>query len=157
MRNILVSLVALFLSFSLVACSTNTQSQNTGIGAVSGAVVGGLAGSLIGAGAGKVVAVGVGAIAGALIGGAIGHSMQSSDTARMDTALNNNPPNQPAQWVNPNTHTTYVMTPTSHYFAMDGYRHCRHYRTVAIIDGVKHYVYGTACRRANGTWIAVNP
>ena len=92
MKRIFTQLLIFVLGFSLVACSSNTQNENTGIGAVTGAVLGGLAGSAIGQGTGKVVAVGAGIVAGALLGGYIGHSMDSSDNTRSGTCLQKSRP-----------------------------------------------------------------
>lgn len=144
------------LSVGLVGCSTNTQSENTGIGAVSGAVLGGLAGSLIGGGTGKVLAVGVGAIAGGVLGGYIGHSMESSDTQRVNDAMENNPTNQATTWTNQKTGTRYTVAPTSNKMTINGNPNCRRYYTTAVIDGRKQKVSGIACQQDDGSWKAVN-
>ncbi len=142
-------------SVSLVGCSTNTQKQNTAVGAVSGAVVGGLAGSAIGSGAGTVVAVGTGAIVGALIGGAIGHSMDSTDNTKTYQAMNN-PSNKPMRWKNKKTGYVYTVVPTSKMMTVNGNPNCRAYRTKAIIHGTIKRVHGIACMQADGTWHAVS-
>jgi surface antigen len=149
--------IALLMSISifvLTACSTNTQKENTTIGAVSGAVVGGLAASAIGGGAGKVVAIGVGAIAGALLGGYIGHSMDSSDTSHMTTAMDN-PTNQATTWRNKKTGSEYTVRPTSDVMSYKGNNYCRRFYTSAIIEGKTQRVHGVACKQANGTWTTV--
>ena len=151
----LSKILVLILSIGLVACSTNTQKENTGIGAVTGAVVGGLAGSAFGGGTGKVVAVGVGAVAGALIGGYIGHSMDSTDSVKMNSAMNN-PTNQTTHWKNKKTGARYSMTPTSNRMTVNGNPNCRKYHSTAVINGEKHRVYGVACLQSDGTWKAVN-
>jgi surface antigen len=143
------------LSFGIVGCSSNTQSQNTGIGAVTGAVAGGLLGSAIGGGAGKAVAVGVGAVAGALLGGYIGHNMDHSDQMQMNSAMDN-PTHKTTYWKNTRTGTTYKVTPVSAPKAMNGYNNCRKYRTTAIMNGKTQNVYGVACKMSDGTWKAMN-
>ncbi|WP_114834787.1 RT0821/Lpp0805 family surface protein [Aquicella lusitana] len=139
----------------MAACSTNTREQNTGIGAVTGAVVGGLAGSAIGSGTGQVVAIGAGAIVGALVGGAIGHSMDSSDNMRATNAMENNPTNKSTHWRNKKSGTRYTVTPVSGRMTVNGNPNCRKYRTSAIIDGKRKTVYGVACRQADGSWQTV--
>lgn len=144
----------LFISvLGLTSCSTNTQGENTGIGAATGAVVGGLAGSLFGQGAGKAVAVGVGAIAGALVGGYIGHNMDSTDHAKCAHVLNNNPPNHPSHWKNDKTGMAYEMTPTSKMMSYQGNPNCREYTTTSTSnDGKTQTTNNIACRQANGNW-----
>ena len=115
--------------------SSNTQNENTGIGAVTGAVIGGVAGSAFGAGTGQAVAIGVGALAGALIGGVIGHSMDSTDNRQLCNTMENNPTNKPHHWKNQKTGAQYTMVPTSKVIAYDGNNTCRQYRSTAVIDG----------------------
>lgn len=152
MKNFIIQSLILLFSISLAACSSNTRTQNTGIGAVAGGVVGGVAGSAIGAGTGQVVAIGAGAIAGAIIGGAIGHSMESSDTMRTYSTFDHNPTNKKTFWKNRHTGYKYKIVPVSGQMRMYGYPMCRKYRATAIINGVKRTRYGIACRRQNGVW-----
>ena len=156
MKNRLIQLLVLFLTIGLVSCSTNTQQQNEGIGAVSGAVIGGVAGSFIGQGTGQVVAIGAGAIIGALVGYEIGKNMDSADSNKTYNALNNNPTNKASHWKNKKTGARYTVVPTSNHMAMGHYNNCRTYRTTAVINGQSQTVNGTACRQANGTWKAMN-
>lgn len=159
MKTSFINLIVLCVSvmcFSLVGCSSNTQSENTGVGAVSGAVVGGLAGSLVGAGTGQAVAIGVGAVAGALLGGYVGHSMDSSDNTRVYNTMEHNPTNHATHWKNTTTGNTYTVAPTSQRMAVNGNPNCRRYYSTAVINGEKRKVSGIACRQANGTWQAVS-
>jgi len=152
MKNGLIKLGLLFLTVCLVGCSTNTQKENTATGAVGGGVLGGLAGSLIGAGTGQAVAIGAGIIAGALIGGYIGHEADSSDTAKANAAMNDNPPNKCTTWKNKKTHKQYSVKPTSNNMTMNGNPNCRTYTTVIQLDGKTEKTKGTACRQENGNW-----
>src|SRR5437867_335871 len=112
MKKIMTSVTIFVLITSLTACSTNTQNENTVLGAGTGAVVGGLAGSLAnGAGSGWVIAAG--AVIGALVGGYIGNNMDNSDTANMNTAMDKNSINEPRNWTNSKTGTWYKIVPTS--------------------------------------------
>jgi len=156
MKKGIIPITIVMLGLVLTACSTNTQRENTGIGAVTGAVVGGLAGSAIGGGAGKVVAIGAGAIIGALVGAEVGKSMQSSDSTKTYNALNSNATNQTTKWKNKNTGATYTVTPTTGRMTMNGNSNCREYRTTAVINGKKQQMYGTACRQTDGTWQAMS-
>lgn len=157
MRKSLTKLAVVLACASLAGCSTNTQSENTGIGAVTGAVVGGLAGSAIGGGTGQAVAIGVGAVAGALLGGYIGHSMESSDHSQMYSVMDNNATNQPTSWTNARTGATYTLTPTSKKMTIHGNPDCRRFYTTAVMKGKKQQVHGVACRQADGAWQTVNP
>jgi len=151
MKKDLLKLVVLGVSASLAltSCSTNTQQQNTAVGAVSGAAVGGLATGLAGASGWGIAG---GAIVGALIGGVIGHNMDSSDTAKTYTAMDTNPMNQPTVWKNERTGTVYHVIPTSAPMTINGNSDCRRYRATAYHHGKKHHFYGTACRQADGSW-----
>lgn len=157
MKSGFIKLMLLLVTFGLVtACSSsNTQQQNTGVGAVSGAVVGGLAGSLVGGGAGRVAAIGAGAIIGALIGGSIGKSMDSSDTVRTYHAMSYNHPHKATHWRNIKTGARYTVIPTSGMLTINGNPNCRDYKTIANMNGKRQEVYGTACRQADGTWQTV--
>jgi surface antigen len=148
--------LALLTTIILVGCSTNTQNENTGIGAVTGGAIGGLAGSAIGGGTGKAVAVGAGIVLGALVGGTIGHSMDSGDKTQTNTVIKNNPTNHATRWTNPNTGMTYTMTPTSDMFAMNGNSNCRKYHfTATKPNGKMHSFNGTACLMNDGYWHTV--
>lgn len=156
MKKVLLNLFVALMSISLVACSTNTQKENTAIGAVGGAVVGGLAGSLVGGGTGQVIAIGAGAIIGALVGGTIGHSMDSSDQSKTYYTLDHNGKNRSTTWTNTKNGTTYTVTPVSKRFTVNGNHNCRKFRTSAMVDGKTENMYGVACRQADGSWKSVN-
>jgi surface antigen len=149
---ILISVTTLILT----ACTTNTQKENTAIGAVAGAVLGGAAGSAIGSGAGQLLAIGAGAVAGGLLGGAIGHNMESSDTQKMNNSLEHNSVRKTSKWKNKNSGTRYSMTPMSQSMSYNGQENCRKYHsTVTIAGGQQQVVNGIACRQADGSWQAV--
>ncbi len=150
MKNNLSKIAILLISFNLVSCSTNTQSQNTGLGAVGGAVVGGAAGALVGGGA----AVAVGAVAGALVGGLIGNSMDSTDHPHVYEAMNN-APNHSTHWVNTKTGVAYTVTPTSPRMSYQGNNNCRQYTAVSYVHGKKHHSHGIACMMPDGKWKTV--
>jgi outer membrane lipoprotein SlyB len=155
-----LSNLALLISattITLVACSTNTQTQNTTVGAVAGAVLGGVAGSAIGSGAGQLLAAGVGAVAGGLLGGAIGHNMESSDTNKMHNTLEHNQVRKTSKWQNNHTGTKFSMTPMSSMMSYKGHNDCRRYHsTVTTPGGRQQVVNGVACRKSDNTWEAVS-
>jgi surface antigen len=154
MKSTLIKLAVLVMSISLAACSTNTQKENTTIGAVTGAVGGGLVGSLFGGGTGKVVAIGVGAIAGGLLGGYAGHNMQHADSNNMNSTLNNQPSGKTKTWTNKKTGAHYSMTPGQK-VVVSGYSNCRQYQTIVTNSGKQQVINGTACRMKNGAWQTV--
>ncbi len=148
MKRTFIAFISILVGISLASCS-NMSKQD--IGTVSGGVIGGLVGSQFGGGSGKLVAVGVGALAGALIGGAIGKNMDDTDRLKMTQALETNKLNQPAYWQNQKSGSSYTVTPTKN-VTVDGNPYCREYTTTAIIAGKKQQMYGTACRKPDGTW-----
>lgn len=157
MKNIFTHFAILISAcvFALVGCSSNTQSQNTAVGAVAGAVVGGVAGSAIGAGTGQIVAIGAGAVAGALVGGYIGNSMDHSDNRAACKCLNKNRTHKKTSWHNKKTGAHYSMKPTSNVMAYQGNTYCRQFETTATISGKTESASGIACRQADGSWKAV--
>lgn len=155
----IVTNVAILISASMLAlagCSSNTQNENTTVGAVGGAVVGGLAGSAFGAGTGKAVAVGVGAVAGALLGGWLGHSMDHTDNSSMCNTLDNNSVGQPSSWKNKKTGGRYTMKPTSNVMAYNGNNNCRKYEVTGVVGGKKETTSGIACKTSDGKWATVS-
>lgn len=150
-----VALLITVSTLTLAACSTNTQSQNTTVGAVAGAVLGGVAGSAIGQGTGQLVAIGAGAIAGGLLGGAIGHNMQSSDKQRIYNTLDHNPKRKSSRWKTKDG-TKYTMTPMSNTIVYKGQSPCRKYRTTITNSGERKVENGVACRQPDGTWKVTN-
>lgn len=155
MKNSLFN-TAILISASLitlVACSSNTQNQNTTVGAVAGAVLGGVAGSAIGQGTGQLLAMGAGAIAGGFLGGAIGRNMQSVDVDNVYNTLDHNRVRKTSKWTNKKTGTKYSMTPMSGTIAYKGHNICRKYHsTVTDIHGKKEKQNGIACRQSDGSW-----
>lgn len=144
----LFAFLFIFLTLTVGACSTNTQSQNTGAGAVTGGVLGGLAGGLAGGGA---VGVGVGVVAGAIIGGLIGHNADSTDNAKLDTAMHNQT-NQPMHWRNPKTGAVYTIAPTSAMMTINGNPNCRRFYSTVVYQGKRQKNSGIACLQSDNTW-----
>lgn len=150
MNKSIIHIAILSVILGLVGCASNTQGQNTGIGAATGAVAGGLAGAAIGGG--SAVGIGAGAIVGGLIGGVIGNSMDSSDTANAYTSLKDTPTNTPTKWTNAQTGATYTVVPVSGMITINGNPNCRNYRTSMMSNNKLQKVYSTACMQPDGTW-----
>jgi surface antigen len=72
-----------------------------------------------------------------------------SDT--LQYALEYNKTNQGADWVNPDTARSGIVTPVRT-FAGDRRQPCREFITTITINGKQQQGYGTACRQSNGTW-----
>ncbi len=138
------------LAVALGACGTTKEQQGTVIGAVAGGVLG----TQIGEGSGKLAATIAGTLLGGFIGGNIGREMDENDRYRAGQVLENTPTNQSSTWQNPDSGTSYSVTPTRTYY--EGSQPCREYTTDAWIDGRKETIYGTACRQPDGTWKTAN-
>jgi surface antigen len=151
MKKLIAGMTIIIASTSFIAgCSTNAQKENTGVGAVSGAVIGGVGAAALHA---NPVAIGVTAVAGAIIGGVIGNHMDSTDTNGVYTTMDKNATNMPSHWTNPKTGVTYRIVPTSDMMTVGDNPNCRSYRATAVMNGKKHSNYGVMCRQANGTWM----
>lgn len=149
MKKVLTQLAIVITAVSLVSCASNTQNQNTAVGAVSGGVIGAVAGGAVGGGG---AALGVGVL-GALVGGVIGHSMDSSDKTAAYTSVSTG---KDSTWENSRTHRQYTVHASSHYITVNGNPYCRKYTTIATMHGKSQKVHGVACRQSDGSWKTVN-
>jgi len=151
-----VALAGLLLS----ACAGNPQTgtgphENTGtlVGAIGGAVVG----SQFGRGSGRVASTVAGAAIGGLIGNRIGAALDDEDRTRayeaQIQALESGASGAPVGWRNDDTgrRGTVVPGPAYQRNAMT----CRQYTHTVYIEGKPQVTRGTACRSADGTWVAV--
>jgi surface antigen len=130
-----------------------STSTNNLIGSGLGAVAGGLLGSQFGKGGGNTVMTVGGILAGALAGGYVGRAMEPADQGCVSRALENAPTRQTVAWRNPDSDTSYWVTPTRTYQTAQG-TPCREFTTTAVIDGRREEVHGTACREPDGSWKA---
>ena len=136
--------------FLLAGCNPTKQD----VGAVVGAGAGAYVGSQIGGGTGQLAAVAIGALLGGFLGGSVGQQMDDLDRYKTQAALESTPTGSSVAWNNPDTGIDYSVTPTNTYDSSSG--PCRDYTTEAVIDGRAEIVHGTACRQANGSWVAMN-
>ncbi|MDJ0740257.1 MAG: RT0821/Lpp0805 family surface protein [Gammaproteobacteria bacterium] len=134
----------------LGGCQTTREQQ----GNVIGAIAGGVLGAQVGSGSGRTAATIAGTLLGGYLGGRIGRQMDDSDRYRAGEVLESTPTNQSSSWSNPDTGTSYSVTPTRTYY--DDARPCREYTTEAWIDGRRETVVGNACRQSDGSWLASN-
>lgn len=152
-KIIAFSLVAILTVGSLAGCQTPPTQEDTG--KAVGGILGGVLGAQVGKGKGRTAAIIAGTLAGAYIGGAVGKNMDEADRMKAAQTLEYNRSNQPTTWTNPDTNSTYTVTPTRTYNVSSG-QPCREYTTEAIIGGKRETVYGTACRQPDGSWQAAN-
>lgn len=129
--------------------------NNEDVGVLAGGIAGGLLGSTIGGGNGKILAIAAGSIAGMLIGSSIGRDMDDNDRIRVNRALEYNSVGEPAYWRNARSGVQYRVVPIRN-VKVHGNRYCREYRAVAVIDGKKQQMYGTACRQPDGSWKVIS-
>jgi surface antigen len=142
-----LAVVALGAALALGGCG---PVNNEAVGMGVGGALGGVLGSTVGKGSGKTAATIVGALAGAYLGGQVGKSMDDTDRLKAQQALETSRTGQAYSWQNPDTRSSYAMTPTRTYDTSSG--PCRDYTMDAWIDGQKEVVNGTACRQPDGTW-----
>jgi surface antigen len=120
------------------------------VGAAVGGIAGGAVGSQFGKGSGRQVAIVVGAIVGATIGAQIGHDLDNADRACMGHALELAGDNRRVRWSNPDTGTTYLLTPVRG-FAITGHP-CREFDLRTSHGGHSETGKGQACQIGDGTW-----
>lgn len=152
MRRLVATGFALVLGFALIqGCATKEQT-----GAVLGGVAGGVLGSQVGGGHGRTLAIIAGTLAGTMIGSTIGRYMDEQDRMRMAQTFETNRTNQTSAWKNPDTGSSYAVTPTRTTFpaGAEG-QPCREFRMKADVGGKPQDMYGTACRQSDGSWKVV--
>jgi surface antigen len=160
MRSRLSRLVATVLvvafAFPVLSCQTLADKTREN----PKAVLGSLGGAAVGAGIaalahGNPAAIVASAVGGALLGGYLGHRLDRKDkelaAQAAARAFESNRTGQAAAWKNPDSGNSGSITPTKTYQGASG-QYCREYRQDVVIDGELQEAYGTACRRADGTW-----
>lgn len=104
-------------------------------------------------------AIVIGALAGGIVGNAVGRSMDEKDrrahTQTYSNALEYNRSGQPSYWHNPDSGNSGAVTPSQAYERRPG-EYCREYQQTITVGGRQQEGYGTACRRADGSWEIVN-
>ena len=142
MRAAFGKILVICFMINLAGCASNTQGENTGVGAV----VGGIGGAVVSGG--KVVGAGIGAVVGALLGGTMGHSMSSADQSRVYHAVATG---RKTTWVDSKNHTTYTVIPSKNYMTINGNHYCRKFAAISNHNGEVNKMHGSACLQ-NGKW-----
>ena len=140
----------LALTLGLTACQAPLTQEQSGM--VIGGLIGGTRGSQFGHGSGRTAAIILGTLAGVAVGGTVGRSMAERDRYMTAQTLETVRTGVPSQWVNPDTGNRYTVVPTRTYDSSAG--PCREYQVNAVIGGRTETVWGTACRQADGSWLA---
>lgn len=126
---------------------TATRCNSAQVGRVLGGLIGGVLGHQIGDGRGNTAATIGGAIAGVLIGGEMGKRMDARNQACVAQALEFAPEGQRISWQG-ESGEEYAVVPGAIEKRGDSY--CRSF-TAEVQGGGRSD--GTACRRADGTWV----
>ena len=126
-----------------------TQCRSEDVGRVLGGIAGAVIGRQVGQGSGRTVATVGGAIAGVLIGGEIGRRIDAANQACIGQALEFAPAGQRVQWDNG---TQYAVVPGR--VVTRGGKHCRPYEAEVLTSAGWQKTQATACRNADGTWVA---
>ncbi len=157
-RFVAVALVAATMAGCAGDPYSPTPRQDSG--ALTGALLGGVLGAAVGGrGVGnRLAGAAVGAIAGGLVGSAVGASMDEQDrqmayAAEMQ-ALEYGAPGVAVGWRSERTRYYGSIVPGP-YYVVDA-RRCRAYTHTIFINGRPESARGTACRGADGRWIAVS-
>jgi surface antigen len=124
--------------------------QSEAVGRVIGGIAGAVIGSQVGKGSGRAVATIGGAVAGVLIGGEIGRRIDERNQACIGHALEFAPAGQRVAWTSDGQQ--YAVVPGVA-VPRNG-AHCRPYDAEVLTDAGWRKTRATACRRADGTWVA---
>ncbi len=148
----------LLLAFGLGSCATLRETWEENPKAVLGTIVGAAAGVAIvavaGGTPGSMAAAGA---AGGLLGGYVGKKLDDRDkrlaAQAAQQAFEHARTGESREWTNPDSGNSGVVTPTQTYQIANG-QYCRRYTQEMTIGGEQHETHGTACRNADGIWVA---
>jgi surface antigen len=87
--------------------------------------------------------------------GALDQPEQQAMSDTFQYALENNPANRPADWVNPDTGRSGAVLPVRTFQNTHG-QPCREFISTITIGGREEQGYGTACRQPDGSWQIVS-
>jgi surface antigen len=155
-------LAVLIAVATLTACASDPYSPapKQDSGAMTGALLGGLFGAAVGgrSAGDRLAGAVVGAVAGGLVGSAIGASMDEEDRriaydAEMQ-ALESGAPGVAVGWRSERSRHYGNVVPGPYHDR--GGRRCRGYTHTIYINGRPESGRGTACRDADGRWVAVS-
>jgi surface antigen len=148
--------VALLMALCMTTCASMQEGVKENPKAVLGTVLGAAVGvgivAIAGGTPGSMAAAGA---AGALIGGFLGNRLDERDKRMAREAANQAfetaRTGQSTEWSNPESGNSGSVTPTKTYQLANG-QYCRQYTQDIKVGGENHQTYGTACRKADGTW-----
>lgn len=148
-------------------------SQYAGEKETAGTLLGAATGAMLGAAIGSKTkcrgyhcrsstsgnAIVIGALAGGILGNAVGRSMDEKDRRAYSRAhydaMEYNRSGEPSYWHNPDSGHHGSVVPERTYERRPG-EYCREYQQTITVGGRTEEGYGTACRRADGSWEIVN-
>lgn len=141
------------LSAVLATGCASTGQQN---GTAGGALLGGALGAILGNAADCQGCALIGGLIGAGVGGytgnQIGRRMDQADAQRTQQAVHTNHTGQTTAWTNPDTRTSYDVTPVKTYKKSSG-QACREVVVgEKTVGGKRQEVYTTACYDGAGGW-----
>lgn len=141
---------------AVTGCETIQSNPKAAIGAAGGAALGGL---IAGAAHGNPAAIAASVIGGGLVGGMVGNMLDGRDkrlaAEAPHRALEAAPAGTTVAWQNPDTGHSGAVTLTRACQTTSG-TYCREYQQSVTMDGTPEQMRGTACRRPDGSWKAVN-
>lgn len=149
-----ISVLVLSTAMLLGGCQSAGEKET--VGTAVGAVAGGVIGAQFGHGAGRVVGGAVGALIGGLIGNVIGTSMDDADRQEANHAFvkaTRVPVGETVYWNNSHTGHWGSYRPVRDGESKQGY-YCREFVTTVYVHGRTDKLYGTACRKPDGSWHA---
>lgn len=155
MNKLKLSAVALSTIVLLSGCES-AGPKETG-GTVVGALAGGIIGAQFGHGAGSVVGGAIGALLGGLIGNQIGVSMDDNDKEKANYAFTKAtrvPVGETVYWNNAKSGNWGTYRPVRDGESEMGY-YCREFVTTVHVHGRTEKLYGTACRKPDGSWHSI--
>ena len=150
-----LSVLALTAAIALTGCQSAGEKES--VGTVMGAIAGGVVGAQFGHGAGSVIGGAVGALVGGLIGNQIGASMDQSDREQANAAFVRSTRvavGETVYWNNEQTGHWGTYRPIRDGESKMGY-YCREFVTTVYVHGRTDKLYGTACRKPDGSWHAI--
>ncbi len=142
-------LIVAAMALVTVGCS-NTNLTKGQQGAVGGAATGAVVGQAIGR---NTEATLIGTAIGTVLGYIVGNEMDKYDRMQLNNAYESGPSGQPVAWVNPDTGSSYQVTPQPAYQNSSTNQVCRQAEVMATIDGQPQKTFTTACRNQQGQWV----
>ena len=155
MKTALRVAVPIFAAALVTSGCTTQPGGKTMLGTLLGAGAGAAIGSQIGSGKGQLAAVAVGTLLGAAIGHELGAALDEQDrrlAQQAEVRAHSAPIGEAISWNNPDSGHYGSVTPINEGTSDVSGDYCREYQTDIVVGGRTESGYGTACRRADGSW-----